>query len=77
MTCRIYRSLLKLRKDNIDVRDISLDKKEERKGEQRQQPQRWITMPLLYKLKTQPRLPSLRGNEGIEKEIYIQIRLAM
>ena len=25
---------------------------------------------LLHNLKTQPRLPSLRGNEGIEKQIY-------
>ena len=33
--------------------------------------------PLLHNLKTQSRLPSLRGNEGIEKQIYIQIRHAM
>ena len=32
---------------------------------------------LLHNLKTQPRLPSLKGNEGIEKQIYIQIRHAM
>ena len=28
LTCRIYRSLLKLEKDDVDIRDISLDKTE-------------------------------------------------
>jgi hypothetical protein len=48
LTCHIYRSFLKLRKDDVDVRDISPDKTELRKGEQRQQPQRRTLRPLLH-----------------------------
>jgi hypothetical protein len=62
----MYRPLLNLEKDDIDVCDISPYKTEKRTGEQRQQPQSWTMLPLLHNPRPRPRthVPSQRGNGG-------------